>query len=579
MLHLESRGEPGRDDLPRSTREKRLTFGLSPKQEDEYRETSLASDIKQSKMGILLFLLPAVAFIYNDFQFFGFSDELYGLLVLRAGFMAYCLAQIIYLNRVRDSHAYDRSILIWTILAVIIVSIVDATRPGNFIAHAIFITIFVFIIYLVIPTRFVNQIFMSAMLTISEFLIVIFGAQTNIMSFYTLSFSLILANIIAVSSSWQIHSHRRQGFRAEEALRESGLKFQALFSSSNEGMALHEMVRGADGKATDYRVLDVNPAFVRTTNLSKDQAIGALASELYGTGEPPYLEAYERVVETGESTAFDTYFIPMDKHLRISVFSPGEGQFATVFVDITALKDLESQLKHRAEELARSNAELQQFAYIASHDLQEPLRMMVSYLSLLEKRHKNVLDPQAEEYLRNALAGGARMRQLIDDLLEYSRVDSLCKDAAPVNMNEVLENTIEVLTPTIHESKADIFVGPLPTIMAERTQMLQLMQNLVANAIKFHGQERPMVRITAEPGEECWTFSVKDNGIGLNVEYSDKIFQMFQRLHNQREYSGTGVGLAIAKKIVERHGGRIWVESEEGKGAAFFFTIPNSVIS
>ena len=205
--------------------------------------------------------------------------------------------------------------------------------------------------------------------------------------------------------------------------------------------------------------------------------------------------------------------------------------------------------------------------------------MMVSYLSLLEKRHKNVLDPQAEEYLRNALAGGARMRQLIDDLLEYSRVDSLCKDAAPVNMNEVLENTIEVLTPTIHESKADIFVGPLPTIMAERTQMLQLMQNLVANAIKFHGQERPMVRITAEPGEECWTFSVKDNGIGLNVEYSDKIFQMFQRLHNQREYSGTGVGLAIAKKIVERHGGRIWVESEEGKGAALFFTIPNSVIS
>jgi signal transduction histidine kinase len=560
-------------------KEKRLTFGFSQKREDEYREASLNSDIKQSKIGILLFLLPAVAFIYNDFQFFGFSDELYGILALRAGFMTYCIAEIIYLNRVRDHHAYDRSILVWTILAVSIASIVDATRPGNFIAHAIFITIFVFIIYLVIPTKFVNQIIMSAMLTVGEFLIVIFGAQTNIMSFYTLSFSLILANIIAVSSSWQIHSHRRQGFRAEEALRESSSKFRALFSSSNEGMALHEMVRDADGKAVDYRVLDVNPAFVRTTNLSKAEAIGALASELYGTGEPPYLETFERVVKTRESIAFDTYFVPMNKHLRISVFSPVEGQFATVFVDITALKDLESQLKHRAEELARSNAELQQFAYIASHDLQEPLRMMVSYLSLLEKRHKNVLDPQAEEYLRNALAGGARMRQLIDDLLEYSRVDAMGKVAAPVNMNQVLESTLEVLTVAINESMADIFVGPLPTIMAEGTQMQQLMQNLVANAIKFHGRDRPMVRITAEPGKENWTFSVKDNGIGLNLEYSDKIFQMFQRLHNQGEYSGTGVGLAISKKIVERHGGHIWVESEEGKGAAFFFTIPNAVKS
>ena len=560
-------------------KEKHLTFGFSAGQEDSYRTASLTSDVKQAKIGILLFLLPAVAFIYNDFQFFGFSDELYGLLALRAGFMMYCAAQIIFLNKVRDHHTYDRSILVWTIVAVVIVSIVDATRPGNFIAHEIFITIFVFIIYLVIPTRLVNQIFMSAMLTVGEFLIVIFGAQTNIMSFYTLSFSLILANIIAFSSSWQIHSHLRQGFRAEEALKESSRKFQALFSSSNEGMALHEMVRDAAGKATDYRVLDINPAFVRTTNLSKDRAVGALASELYGTGEPPYLEAYERVVRTGESTAFDTYFAPMNKHLRISVFSPGEGQFATVFVDITAIKDLESQLNRRAEELAHSNAELQQFAYIASHDLQEPLRMMVSYLSLLEKRHKDVLDPQAEEYLHNALAGGARMRQLIEDLLEYSRVDAMSKAAAPVNMNEILESTIEVLSLTIQESKADIFVGPLPTIRAEGTQMLQLMQNLVANAIKFHGQERPIVRITAKAGEECWTFSVNDNGIGLNVVYSDKIFQMFQRLHNRGEYSGTGVGLAIAKKIVERHGGHIWVESEEGKGATFIFTIPNTVNS
>jgi two-component system, chemotaxis family, sensor kinase Cph1 len=166
------------------------------------------------------------------------------------------------------------------------------------------------------------------------------------------------------------------------------------------------------------------------------------------------------------------------------------------------------------------------------------------------------------------------MRQLIDELLEYSRLDTSVKEFAPVNMNDVMETTIKMLNHSIQESKADIFVGPLPTIVADGSQMMQLMQNLVANAIKFHGTERPMVHVTAKQGPSDWTFSIKDNGIGLDVEYSDRIFQMFQRLHNREEYPGDGVGLAIAKKIIERHGGRIWVESEVGKGANFLFTVP-----
>jgi light-regulated signal transduction histidine kinase (bacteriophytochrome) len=193
---------------------------------------------------------------------------------------------------------------------------------------------------------------------------------------------------------------------------------------------------------------------------------------------------------------------------------------------------------------------------------------------LLEKRYKDQLDPKAREYIANAIEGGSRMRQLIDDLLAYSRLETTGKEFVPVNMNEVLESTIKVLMVPIQENKAEILVGPLPTVGADGSQMVQLMQNLVGNAIKFRGSERPMVQITAKPGQRDWTFSVKDNGIGLNKEYADKIFQMFQRLHNQDQYPGTGVGLAIAKKIVERHGGRIWVESEEGKGATFFFTIP-----
>jgi len=234
--------------------------------------------------------------------------------------------------------------------------------------------------------------------------------------------------------------------------------------------------------------------------------------------------------------------------------------------DITERKNLEEALK-------RSNAELQQFAYVSSHDLQEPLRMIISYLTLLERKYKDKLDAQAQEYIRTAVEGGMRMRALINDLLEYSRIDTMAKPFAPVDMNEVLEAAIENLKVSIEENDADIQAAPLPTIIADRTQMIQVIQNLVGNAIKFRGAERPRIQISATQDAREWTFAVKDNGIGMSPEYKDKIFQMFQRLHSREEYPGTGVGLAIAKKIVEQHGGRIWVESEEGRGSTFYFTV------
>jgi PAS domain S-box-containing protein len=233
--------------------------------------------------------------------------------------------------------------------------------------------------------------------------------------------------------------------------------------------------------------------------------------------------------------------------------------------------------KYEADlELNRSNAELQQFAYVASHDLQEPLRMVINYLSLLETRFKDQLDPMAREYIDFAVEGGSRMRQLVNDLLEYSRVETTERQFAPVKMDDVVSRTLSLLKMPIEESRAEIIVDPLPTIMADESQMMQVMQNLIGNAIKFHGKERPLVHVSASKGSREWTFSVKDNGIGLNMKYEDKIFQMFQRLHSMDEYPGTGVGLAVTKKIIEHHGGRIWVESEEGKGAIFYFTIPTS---
>jgi light-regulated signal transduction histidine kinase (bacteriophytochrome) len=247
--------------------------------------------------------------------------------------------------------------------------------------------------------------------------------------------------------------------------------------------------------------------------------------------------------------------------------------------DVTERKRIEREFAKRTNELARSNSELQQFAYVASHDLQEPLRMVISYLTLLEKRYRDQLDPDAREFIHYAVDGGKRMKYLIDDLLAFSRVDTGGKEFVPVDMNALVAKTIHLLKIPIEEGDAKVVADPLPTIEADESQMVQVMQNLVANAIKFHGASPPEVRISATVGAGEWIFAVQDNGIGLNLQYSDKIFQMFQRLHNRDQYPGTGVGLAIVKKIVERHGGRIWVESELGKGATFFFSIPRSSIS
>jgi light-regulated signal transduction histidine kinase (bacteriophytochrome) len=232
--------------------------------------------------------------------------------------------------------------------------------------------------------------------------------------------------------------------------------------------------------------------------------------------------------------------------------------------------------KQYAHDLACSNTELQQFAYVASHDLQEPLRMVTSYLTLLERKYKDNIGPDGQEYIHFAMDGGKRMHDLINNLLDYSRVDTQRDAFAPTDMNDVMSKALDLLKVPIEESKAEIVVDPLPNVMADTSQMIQLMQNLVGNAIKFRGDKEPKVHISSQDKGGHWLFSVQDDGIGIDPKDRDGIFQMFQRLHTREEYDGTGIGLAIVKKIVERHGGRIWVESEKGKGATFFFTIPKS---
>ncbi len=247
-----------------------------------------------------------------------------------------------------------------------------------------------------------------------------------------------------------------------------------------------------------------------------------------------------------------------------------------VLQDITSIKEAERELVQNAKELTRSNAELQQFAYVASHDLQEPLRMVSSYLGLLEKRYGGQLDPKAREYMAYALQGSERMRELINGLLEYSRVNSRGTRLLPLEMDQAVNEAKLALKTSIDENRATIVTGCLPTVLADRRQIAQLLQNLISNAIKFHGPRPPRVDITVQEDGKEWVFSIRDNGIGINPKYSERIFEVFQRLHTVSEFPGTGIGLAICKKIVEQHGGRIWVESEEGKGATFLFTLPKT---
>jgi PAS domain S-box-containing protein len=238
-----------------------------------------------------------------------------------------------------------------------------------------------------------------------------------------------------------------------------------------------------------------------------------------------------------------------------------------------AMREAFQELEHKTRELTRSNEELQQFAYVASHDLQEPLRMISSYTQLLGRRYGDRLDGDAQEFMAYIVDGAARMKQLIEDLLAYSRVGTRAKDFQMVDSGASLARALANLRAAQESSGASVTHDRMPEVHADGAQLAQVFQNLIGNAIKFRGAEPPVIHVGAETREHVWVFTVKDNGIGLDTQYADRIFMMFQRLHNKAEYPGTGIGLAIVKKIVERHGGRIWVESQPGKGCTFGFTI------
>ena len=289
--------------------------------------------------------------------------------------------------------------------------------------------------------------------------------------------------------------------------------------------------------------------------------------ESIATGEPFDMEFPLR----GADGVFRTFLT------RVLPLKDSAGQVFRWFgtnTDISVLKQAEERLNRVLADLERSNEELEQFAYVASHDLQEPLRMISSYTQLLAKHFEGRLDDKTRKYIDYAVDGAIRMQQLINDLLAYSRVNTKGKPPETIGSHSVLGEAIRNLYASIEESQAIVTNDDLPTVRVDATQLQQLFQNLISNAIKFRGSDFPRIHVAAADLGSEWCFSVKDNGIGIDAQYAEKVFVIFQRLHTRQEYSGTGIGLAVCKRIVERHGGRIWFESALGKGSTFYFTLP-----
>jgi PAS domain S-box-containing protein len=364
--------------------------------------------------------------------------------------------------------------------------------------------------------------------------------------------------------------------RREEALSQERDMLQAIIDNIPDHIYV---------KDRDSRFLKVNHAMYRWFGF--DDASGLLGKSDFDffTGEHAE-QAYadeQRIVETGEplvdyeeretwpdapDTWVSTSKVPFrDSHGRI---------IGTIGIskNITEKKLMGQALERRTQELARANEELQLFAYVASHDLQEPLRMISSYVQLLSRRYKDKLEADAQEFISYAVDGAARMRRLIDDLLAYSRIGTQGKPLEPTDCNRIVEEVLFDLHVTIQESDAVVNHDPLPTVMADSTQLRQLFQNLIGNALKFKGQHQPEVHVGVERQDDQWRFSIRDNGIGIDPKFVERVFVIFQRLHGREKYPGTGIGLAVCKKIVERHGGRIWVESEPDHGSTFYFTMP-----
>jgi signal transduction histidine kinase len=349
-----------------------------------------------------------------------------------------------------------------------------------------------------------------------------------------------------------------------------GLLQSRIDVRKNEGLAAGAAaVAGGTGK----QIMDEVRALVATMKQEEDRLLVKRSHELEASSL-----ATKIIIIAGETFAIllllAAGLVIWQEMARRQV---AEGEVRSLNVDLERrIAERTAQLAERAKDLERSNRELQQFAYVASHDLQEPLRTISSFTQLLAKRYQDNLDDKAREFINFAVDGCKRMQNLINDLLSFSRVGTQGKPLERVSCDVVLDRALTSLKIAVQESRAVVSRDPLPFVLADPVQLGQLFQNLLGNAVKFRGKDTPRIHISAEPQGAHWRISIRDNGIGIAPEHNDRIFVIFQRLHTKAQYPGTGIGLAICKKIAERHGGRIWVSPAPGGGSIFSFTLPDA---
>jgi PAS domain S-box-containing protein len=401
-------------------------------------------------------------------------------------------------------------------------------------------------------------------------------ADTSAITVFANQIAITLENVrlSQEARAWAAELERRVDARAAE-LRETRDYLENLLSHANAPIIVWDAQR---------RITRFNHAFEQLTGYAAPAVVGHDFSLLFPADSSESSLAKIAAALGGEH--WEAVEIPIqcrDDQVRLVLWNSanvyaqdGRTLVATIAQgqDITDRKHAEEELHRLNDDLRRSNQELEQFAYVASHDLQEPLRMVASYTQLLAERYSGQLDEKADKYIDYAVDGARRMQGLINDLLAYSRVGTRGKEFAAVACSDVVAEVLRTLDRAIAESRADVRVGALPIVGADRIQLGQLFQNLIENAIKFRGDAQPRIDILATRDGPHWVFEVKDNGIGIDPQYYERIFIIFQRLHGRSEYPGSGIGLAIAKKIVERHGGRIWVEPAPGGGTRFLFTWP-----
>jgi PAS domain S-box-containing protein len=338
------------------------------------------------------------------------------------------------------------------------------------------------------------------------------------------------------------------------------------------------------GKTLEGIIVSWNPGAEILYGYSAEEAIGrSIFSLLAPLDQPDDFATIIDKIKHGETIpAYDTLRMRkdgtlVDVSLNISPVKDSMGKIigaATIARDISERKKLEQRISQYAKELERSNKELGDFAAIVAHDLRAPLRAVSGFAGLLQKHNsKKTIDADTDKYISHIVEGSERMHHLINDLLQYAKAGSHSRPLVQIDVNDIIEKTLANLTFEIQASNAEITVDRLPMVSADNVQLMQLFQNLVANAIKYRSNT-PRIHISAEQKKKEWIFRVSDNGIGIDPHQFKRIFEVFQRLHTKEEYSGTGIGLAICKKIVERFGGRIWVESKPGEGSTFFFTLP-----